>query len=211
MRRREMAGIGDEDLHRDRAKPDQERGEQIGQRMRDDRGRGERNGSERDDAEHQVAVLDEIAERHDQEQPRAVAELGHGDDQAGGLRRKAELGRDRTNQRLGIVEIGGDQAAGQRQQEGNPGRDRRGFGEIGGDRRHSSFPFFGNDCSLNFCPKKTGRVASGGQRHARRLMEGGSWRGVMPEVSWRCRPHPTAPAAVGRTCRPRAILASDRP
>jgi hypothetical protein len=89
--------------------------------------------------QHKAAVLDQIAERHDQQQAGAIAELRHRHDQSGGLRRQAEIGCDRSDQRLGIIEIGDDQPAGHREQQRNPARDDfQRPRQFSGDRGHEA-------------------------------------------------------------------------
>ena len=58
-------------------------------------------------------------------QPGAVADLRHRHDEPGGLRRKAKRLRDRPDQRLGIIDIGDDEAAGRGEQENRAGRNLR--------------------------------------------------------------------------------------
>ncbi|MFK4587004.1 hypothetical protein ABIF55_002418 [Bradyrhizobium diazoefficiens] len=121
-----------------RAEPDEQRGDQERQGVRRERGCEQRHGAERDDGANQRTVLDEIAERHDEEQPGAVADLRHGDDQPGGGVRQAQRGADRGDQRLGIVDVGGDHATGRGKHEGQALRHRIRFGRglDGGIHRH---------------------------------------------------------------------------
>ena len=116
--RREMGGIGNDDLHRDRAEPDEQRRNQERQRVGRKPGRDQRRRAERDDRADQCAVLDEIAERHDEQQPRAVADLRHGHDEASGRMRQAERGADWGDQGLGVIDVGGDHATGRGKHEG---------------------------------------------------------------------------------------------
>ena len=100
----------------------------------------QRRGAERDDGADQRAVLDEVAERHDEEKPHAVADLRHGHDQPGRRMRQAERGADRGDQRLGIVDVGGDHATGRGKHEGQSLRHRirPGCGLDRGIHRHSN-------------------------------------------------------------------------
>ena len=80
---------------------------------------------ERDRGERQAAVLDQVGERNDQQQAGAVAELGQRDDQSCAVRRQAQLGGDRRDQRLGVVDVGDDQSAGGGEQRRQARRKRR--------------------------------------------------------------------------------------
>jgi hypothetical protein len=143
-----MPGIRDQDLHRDRAEPDQQAGDQERQRMGRKRRRQQRQRAEARHAHDQTPVLDEIAERHDQQQSRAVAELGHGHDQAGRLSRQPQIRGDRTDQRLRIIEIGDDQPAGHREQRGQPSRERLGRArQFRSNRGHARSPCI-RECSF---------------------------------------------------------------
>ena len=118
--RREMRGERQDHLRPDGREAEQER--------RGDEDRGvwccRRNQQARDQAaEHQKdqrLVFDEIAERHQEQQSQHVAELDHGDDQAGGGDIEPKRGADGADQRLGIVEIGDGDAAGDRQRQDQP-------------------------------------------------------------------------------------------
>jgi hypothetical protein len=86
---------------------------------------GERNRAEADRRKGQPPVLDEIAERHNEQEPGAVADLRHRHDQPGRLRREAKRLRDRSDQRLRVVDIGDDEAAGRSEQEDRADRNLR--------------------------------------------------------------------------------------
>ena len=116
--RRKMRRIGNDDLHRHRTKSDEQRGDQERQRMSRKRRHKQGRRAERDDGADQRAVLDEIAKRHDEKQARAVADLGHGNDQPGRGMREAERGADWRDQWLGIIDVGGDHATGRGKHEG---------------------------------------------------------------------------------------------
>ncbi len=113
---RQMSGIGNEDLHGDRAKPDEHPGDEKRQRAGRIRGRQRASAPKACDRNHQPPVLDEIAERHDQQETRPITELRHGHDEAGRLGRQPQIRADRANQRLSVVEIGDDQPTGHRKQ-----------------------------------------------------------------------------------------------
>ncbi|MEY9883257.1 hypothetical protein ABIA43_004791 [Bradyrhizobium sp. USDA 328] len=136
---RQVRRVGNDDLHGHRAEADEQRGGQERQRMGGERGGEQRRGAERDHRADQGAVLDEIAERHDQQQPGAVADLRHGDDQSRRGMRQAERGADRSDQRLRIVDVGGDHATGRGEHEGQALRHRirPGRGLDRGIHRHS--------------------------------------------------------------------------
>ena len=122
---REMRRERDEDLHRDRAEADGAgAGEKGRPRGREGGGR-ERDRAERDADEHEPPVLDEIGERHDEKEPSAVADLRHGHDETGGLRREPERLGDRLDQRLRVIDVGGEEAAGGGEQQDRRRRDLR--------------------------------------------------------------------------------------
>ena len=125
-----MRGQRHEDLHRDRAEPDQEGEGEKTEGLRASAEAEGRDDAEREHGQDQPAVLEEIAERHHEEQAEAVADLGERDDQPGLRRRQAELGTDQAEQRLGEIEVGGDQAAGGGDKEGDPARARGGCGLV---------------------------------------------------------------------------------
>ncbi len=104
------------------AQPDRQRRQQelpgrVGVRGQRQRGAGG------DQAAHdQAPVLEQVAQRHDEQQAEAVADLGEGDHQAGGARRHAEGGPDRADQRLGVIQVGDDDAGGGGQQQRHAAR-----------------------------------------------------------------------------------------
>ncbi len=99
---------------------DEQGGRQEGQWVRGERGTEQREGGCTYYDENEPAVFQQIAERHDQQQTGDIADLCQGDDQSGRLRRQAERRGDRSGQRLGIIDVGGDQPAGCRQKQGHP-------------------------------------------------------------------------------------------
>ena len=120
---RQVRGIGHQDLNRDGAKPDQPR---RGQEVCPCRGQGGADQGECCEPEQdkdQPTVLDQVAQRCDEQETHAVADLRHRHDQACSTLRQAERGADGTGQRLGVVDVGGNQAATGREQQGEPGRD----------------------------------------------------------------------------------------
>ena len=92
---------------------------------RRERRSGERNRAQGHRGENQLPVLDQIAERDNEHEAGAVADLRHRHDEPGGLRRKAKRLRDRPDQRLGIIDVGDDEAAGRGEQEDRAGRNLR--------------------------------------------------------------------------------------
>ncbi len=112
--------------HRDEA--DGQHGGEKGRGPRGQRRAHQRQRGQPDQAAHQPARLDEVAQRHDEQQADAVADLREGHDQAGGARRQAQRGADRTCQGLRVVQVGHDEAAGGGQQQ----RGRRGGAARGG-------------------------------------------------------------------------------
>ena len=118
-----------QNLDRDRGEPDRAHGGEKGRGRRRDGSQPERERARRDAKHDQPAVLEPVAERHDEEKPQAVADLRQGHDQAGRARRKADRRGDRADQRLRVINVGDDQPAGGGKQQngrgGNVGRGRR--------------------------------------------------------------------------------------
>ena len=116
---------GDQDLHRDRAEADGAgAGEKGRPRCRQGRGR-ERDRAEPDADEHKPPVLGEVGERHDEKKSEPVADLRHGHDETGGLRGEPEQLGDRLDQRLRVIDAGGKETAGGREQQDCRRRDLR--------------------------------------------------------------------------------------
>jgi hypothetical protein len=69
------------------------------------------------------AVFQQVAQGHDESQSQAVADLRQRDDQAGGARLDAGGPADRADQRLGVIQVGDNQAAGNGQQQDHCGGD----------------------------------------------------------------------------------------
>jgi hypothetical protein len=89
------------------------------------RGRRERRGQQgrstgAERPEYQRSVFQQIAERHDQDEADAIADLGECDDQAGGCISQPDGRCDQSYQRLGVVDIRGRQPAGHGEQRGHP-------------------------------------------------------------------------------------------
>ena len=80
----------------------------VGARAR----RRQRDSGQAEDGADEAPALQEVAQRHDQGEPEDIADLDQRHDQAGRLQRQAEAGADQADERLGIVEIGGDESAG---------------------------------------------------------------------------------------------------
>ena len=68
------------------------------------------------------AVLDEIAERHDEQETEAIADLRHGHDEARRSRGKAKRLRDLRDQGLRVIDIGDKEAAGNGKRQDRAGR-----------------------------------------------------------------------------------------
>jgi hypothetical protein len=115
--RRHVGGEGDKHLHGDRAHADAERRDQEQRRCRGEGCADQGEGGEQDQGQHELAVFQQIAERHDQQQAEAVADLRQRHDQPCRCRAEAERGADRAGERLAVVEVGGDQSAGCCEQE----------------------------------------------------------------------------------------------
>jgi len=70
-----------------------------------------------------------FSERDEKEDAEAKADLGDAHDRAGEMRADAEFRRDRGDERLRIIDIGGERAGGDRKQKGKEGGRRLlGFG-----------------------------------------------------------------------------------
>ncbi len=100
-------------------------------------GGGERHGGERRDGEAELggdqgAAVEVVAERDEQQQADRVADLGEGADQADRGVVDAEVPGDEVEQRLGVVDVGDGQAAGDGEQPGDGG-DGRGTRRDGWD------------------------------------------------------------------------------
>jgi hypothetical protein len=70
----------------------------------------------------QALAVQQIAERHDEQQRERAAELRRGDDAADRGRRDAELARDRIEQRLRVVHVRDARRAADREQRDGRGR-----------------------------------------------------------------------------------------
>jgi hypothetical protein len=81
-------------------------------------------------ADHQPPAIQEIAERHDQQQAEAVADLGDRDDAPDGGVADPESVRHRVEERLGVVDIGDGEAAGEREEQRHGRRQSGGRGAI---------------------------------------------------------------------------------
>lgn len=114
-------GEGHDHLDGDGPKPDREGRREEGKRCRGKPGGNKGCCDHTHHDQDQLAVLDEIAERHEEEQPQSVTDLGQRDDQTAGMQRQPDGFRDRAGERLGIIEIGGDQATGGGHDEGEAG------------------------------------------------------------------------------------------
>ncbi len=117
---REMGGDRHQHLRRHREQADQQTSEKekrTGGRDRRQYKRQRRAAERRDD---EPAILDEVAERNQQSEAGAIAALVEGHDQARGLIVETDRRRDQTDQRLGVIDVRGEQAAGRRQKKGHP-------------------------------------------------------------------------------------------
>ena len=107
-----MRGERHENLRRDgRYADDKRRNHESPSRAR------ERDPKQTDDygaegRDHETPVLDHIAQGHQKQQPRAVAELSQSDDEAGKSRVQPQSGRDETDERLGVVDVGDRETTG---------------------------------------------------------------------------------------------------
>ena len=120
--RRQMRGVGHQDLHRHGAEADAER-----RREEQSRRPGQRRAEQGGNAggpEHQdqAAVLHEVAERHDQQKPHAVADLGQGDDEAGGGGRQSQRRADQAGEGLRVIQVGDNQPARRGEKDRKPRR-----------------------------------------------------------------------------------------
>jgi hypothetical protein len=131
--RRQMRCQRNQDLHRYRAEPHQQRDQQehvrlIGERSAQQAGDGHHRGDD-----HQPAVLQQIAQRHQEEQAQRIADLGQRHDQAGQGAAQADVRRDQVDDRLRVVDVGDDGAAAEgKQQHHASGHCRGAVGQWGG-------------------------------------------------------------------------------
>ncbi|OIQ87982.1 hypothetical protein GALL_301650 [mine drainage metagenome] len=77
-----MRGIGHQHLHGRRADADAQRGRQERQRVAGEARRQQGRSGDAQQHQDQPPVLHQIAQRYDEQQAQAIAELGQGDDQA---------------------------------------------------------------------------------------------------------------------------------
>ena len=126
----------DQHLRPGRGNADEEAGDQqrhgrIRQRHGDQPERGEQNRRQ-----HEQLALDEIGQRHEEEQSGAVADLGRAHDDPGEIGRDPDLGADRGEQRLRVIEIGDESSRRDRDHDDERRRQsgsvRRGGGLAGG-------------------------------------------------------------------------------
>jgi hypothetical protein len=120
--RRQMRGVGHQHLHGHRADADDDGGGQERGRRGGKGSGGERHCANTDDGHNQAPVFEQVAQRHHQQQPGAIAKLCHGDDQAGSGGAQAERRADRPRQWLAVVDVGDDQATGGGEQQSQPSR-----------------------------------------------------------------------------------------
>jgi hypothetical protein len=82
----------------------------------------ERNGAESHRYQDEPAVLDEIAERHDEQEAEAISDLRHRHDEAGSSRGEAKGLGDLRDQRLPVIDVGDQKAAGGGERQDGAGR-----------------------------------------------------------------------------------------
>ena len=84
-------------------------------------GRAEAGDRQQDDDE--LAAVDQVAERGEEDEAEPVGDLGDGDEQPGGAVGDVELVGDRREQRLRVVEVGDGRPAADREQRDQPAVD----------------------------------------------------------------------------------------
>ena len=114
--RRQVCGQRNQDLHRDGTETDQQRHQQEQVRLFDKR-RTQQAGDRHDGGgDHQLAVFQQVAQRHQEKQAQGIADLREGHDQAGHCRRQANVWGNQLDDRLRVVDVGDDGAAAKREQ-----------------------------------------------------------------------------------------------
>ena len=120
--RREVGGERNQDLHGHGTEADQQRDhEEPARRMSEGRGAKARDRHQRG-GDHQLAVFQQVAERHEEEQAERVADLRERNDQAGGAAGHVDVRRDQFGDRLRVVEIRDDRAAAEGEQRDQAAR-----------------------------------------------------------------------------------------
>lgn len=123
MGRREVRGVGNENLHGGGADADDERGQQEDGGVAGERGGHERCAADGEGGENEAPGFKEVTEGDDEEQAEAVANLGEGDDEAGGGGADAEGVTDGPGKGLRVIDVGDDETAGDREQREQGGGD----------------------------------------------------------------------------------------
>nr|UXN29150.1 hypothetical protein N8D75_02235 [Curtobacterium flaccumfaciens] len=120
----EVPGQRDEELPGDRGDPDQRQGDQERREGRCDRGEQQRDGGGDEHPGDQAPAVEDVPERHDEQDADGVADLGQGDEQPGERRRGAERRCDVVEQRLCPVQVADRCSPGDGEQQGPAGRHR---------------------------------------------------------------------------------------
>src|SRR5471032_3522085 len=118
-----MGGERHQHLGRDRAQANAQRRQQEQGGAAGAGGGQQGHGRRQQGDDNQAAVFHQVAQRHDEQQAEAVADLGQRDDQAGRARRQAGGAADRADQGLRVIQVGDDQAGRYGQQPHHGGGD----------------------------------------------------------------------------------------
>ena len=118
VRRGQIGGERHQHLRGGRRDADEQHRREQRRQARRQRQAGQRHEIGRHGEEDQPAVLDDVAERHQQDEADGVADLRHGDDGAFGGHRQAGIRADQRDEGLGVIEIGRQRAAGKGEEDG---------------------------------------------------------------------------------------------
>jgi hypothetical protein len=114
---RQVGGQGNEDLHRHRTEPDQQRNQEKGIGCGGERGPQQAGDGHQGGGDHQATVFQEVAQGHQEKQAQGVTDLGQGHDQAGQGAGQADIRRNQLDDRLGVVDVGNNGAAAKGKQQ----------------------------------------------------------------------------------------------
>ncbi|MNP23261.1 hypothetical protein D3C76_1159650 [compost metagenome] len=108
----------DKHLHRHRTEPDQQRipQEQLALATAAGPRQQQADAGQHGGGHHQPAVFQQVGQRYQQQQAKGIAQLSERNDQAGMLGGQAQVRGDQADDGLGIVDIGDNRAAAERQQ-----------------------------------------------------------------------------------------------